>query len=351
MSGRPASLDPMPAPRKRATLRDVADATGLSPSGVSYALRGLQSTPETQERVRAAADKLGYEVDPIARALASGRSGMIGLLCGSLDDLWQQLLAASVGRELLENDRYALILDARGDPERELTMARQLRDQRVDGLIVSSLDPSSPDWAKVTKAVPVVSIGDALQGASAGEVLFDNRAGVTLALDHLKSLGHRRIAVLTPTLASTPDRPAEVHVSAEAERLGLDVSVVASPHTLPEATLVAREVLSRRPRPTAVFCFADSIAYGAYAAARELGLGIPDDVSICGYDNHPLSALLSPELTTVDWDTEGIVRDAVRLVLAATEGSHRRKRITKSPQLIVRGSTSRPRRSASRRGA
>jgi LacI family transcriptional regulator len=339
----------MPAPRKRATLRDVADATGLSPSGVSYALRGLQSTPETQERVRAAADKLGYEADPIARALASGRSGMIGLLCGSLDDLWQQLLAASVGRELLEHDRYALILDARGDPERELTMARQLRDQRVDGLIVSSLDPSSPDWAKVTKAVPVVSIGDALQGASAGEVLFDNRAGVTLALDHLKALGHRRIAVLTPTLASTPDRPAEVHVSSEAERLGLELSVVASPHTLPEATLVAHQVMCRRPRPTAVFCFADSIAYGAYAAARNLGLAIPDDVSICGYDNHPLSALLSPQLTTVDWDTEGIVRDAVRLVLAAAEGGHRRKRITKAPTLVVRGSTSRPRRAAARR--
>jgi DNA-binding LacI/PurR family transcriptional regulator len=341
----------MPPPRKRATLRDVADKAGLSPSGVSYALRGLQSSAETQARVRQAADELGYEVDPIARALASGRSGMIGLLCGSLDDVWQQLLAAGVGRELLAHDRFALILDARGDPERELTMARQLRDQRVDGLIVSSLDPSSPDWSKVTKSVPVVSIGDALQGASAGEVLFDNRAGVTLALEHLAGLGHRRVAVLTPTDASTPDRPADVHVSSEAKRLGLEVSIVASPHALTDASQVAREVMSRRPRPTAVFCFSDSIAYGAYAAANALGLSIPDDVSICGYDNHPLSSLLSPPLTSVDWDTDSIVRDAVRLVLAAVDGTPRRKRVTKAPTLFPRASTSRPPRYATGRTA
>jgi DNA-binding LacI/PurR family transcriptional regulator len=338
-----------PQPRKRATLRDVADKTGLSPSGVSYALRGLQSSAETQARVRAAADELGYEVDPIARALASGRSGMIGLLCGSLDDLWQQRLAAGVGRELLAHDRFALILDARGDAERELTMARQLRDQRVDGLIVSSLDPSSPAWSTVTKAVPVVSIGDALEGASAGEVLFDNRAGVTLALEHLHRLGHRRLAVLTPTDASTPERPADVHVSSEAKRLGLVVTITPSSHNLFEASMVAHVVMSRRPRPTAVFCFSDSIAYGAYAAAAELGLRIPDDISICGYDNHPLSSLLSPPLTSVDWDTDSIIRDAVRLVLAAAEGSHRRKRIVKMPTLRPRASTAKPRRGATAR--
>ena len=106
--------------------------------------------------------------------------------------------------------------------------------------------------------------------------------------------------------------------------------------------MVATVVMSRRPRPTALFCFSDSIAYGAYAAAGELGLRIPDDISICGYDNHPLSGLLSPPLTSVDWDTDSIVRDAVRLVLAAADGSHRRKRIVKMPTLLPRASTAKP---------
>ncbi|GFJ86979.1 LacI family DNA-binding transcriptional regulator [Phytohabitans rumicis] len=280
---------------KRATLREVAEATGLSTAAVSYALRGLQVSDETKERVRKAAAELGYEADPIARALAGGQTGLVGVLCGSLEDLWQQQLAAGIGRELLARDRYALILDAGGDPKRELAIAHQLRDQRVDGLIVSPVDPSADGWAALADTVPMVCIGDSLVAArTAGEVLFDNRAGVTLALEHLAGLGHRNIAVLTPSRASTPDRPAEVHVAAEAERLGLAVSIVTSGHNLVAATAAARRVLRERDRPTALFCFSDSIAYGAYAAAAELGLRIPQDVSVAGYDDHPVSGLLSP---------------------------------------------------------
>lgn len=323
-------------PRKRATIREVARATGLSPAAVSYALRGMQVSEETMERVRAAAAELGYEADPIARALASGRTGMIGLLCGSLEDLWQQSLAVGISRGLREKDRYALILDAVGDPDRERVLAQQLRDQRVDGMIVQPVDPAAPFWAELCESLPVVAIGDSLAG-TAGEVVFDNRRGVTLALEHLAGLGHRRVAVLTPTQASTPDRPADVHVLAEADRLGLDIEVVTAPHDLAAATSAAHEILSTS-RPGAVFCFADSIAYGVYAAAKELGLSIPGDVSVMGYDDHPMSGLLTPGLTTVDWDIDGIVRAAVRLIVAAADGGTRRRRVVQEPTLRERGS-------------
>jgi DNA-binding LacI/PurR family transcriptional regulator len=326
--------------RKRATIREVAKATGLSPAAVSYALRGIQTSEETQERVRRAAEELGYEAHPIARALASGRSGMVGLLCGSLEDLWQQALAVGIGRALFARDRYAIILDAAGDPERELMLARQLRDQRVDGLIVQPLDPSAALWAELGESLPIVSIGDSLPGAHAyGEVVFDNRAGVTAALEHLHGLGHRHIAVLTPTMARTPDRPADVHVNAEAERLGVKVDVVPSPQALGAATDVALDVLGRSPRPTAVFCFSDSIGYGVYAATRELGLAVPGDVSVAGFDNHPMSALLTPPLTSVDWDIEGIVHSSVRVMIGAIDGKPRRRRIVCEPSLLEREST------------
>lgn len=333
----------MPQQRKRATIREVADATGLSPAAVSYALRGIQTSEETQERVRRAAMELGYNVDRIARALASGRTGTVGLLFGSLEDLWQQLLGIGIGSALLARDHYVLLVDAAGDPERQLLLARRLRDQRVDGLIVQPLDPSDEGWPELADSLPIVSIGDTLHGGRAGgEVMFDNRAGVTLALAHLHKLGHRRIGVLTPTQPSTPDRPSDIHVTAEAERLGLDVSIISSPPVLTAATEVAREVLSKTDRPTALFCFADSIAYGAYAAARELGLRIPGEVSICGYDDHPMSALLTPALTTVDWNIDRIVRAAVRLVLAAIEGKPHRRRTVQQPHLRERGSTGPP---------
>jgi LacI family transcriptional regulator len=330
----------MSQPRKRATIRQVAEAAGLSTAAVSYALRGIHVSKETEARVRRVAAELGYEVHPIARALASGRTGMVGLLAGSLEDLWQQQVVALVGRELLARDLYALIVDAGGEPEREQTLGLRLRDQRVDGLLVFPVDPSAELWGELTEALPVVAIGDSLQGARpAGEVLFDNRTGVTLALEHLRKLGHRRIGVLTSTQASTPDRPTDTHALAEADRLGLDVTVHASPHSLGAATEAAREVLCQGARPTALFCISDSIAYGAYAAARALGLRIPADLSINGYDNHPVSGLLSPPLTTFDWDREGITRTAVQLIAAAIDGRPRRRRVVMVPVLHRRAST------------
>jgi LacI family transcriptional regulator len=335
------SRPPRPPARKRATLRQVAEATGLSQAAVSYALRGLQVSEETQQRVRQVAAELGYEVNPIARALAGGQTGMIGVLCGSLEDFWQQSLAAAIGRELLSQDRFALVLDAGGDPDRERRMARQLHDQRVDGLIISAVDPSDGAWRDLAAALPIVSIGDALADArTAGEVLFDNRAGVTAALEHLRDLGHRRICVLTPTQDSTPDRPADVHVSAEARRLALDVTVVPAPYSLQGATGVARKVLDTADWPSAVFCFSDSIAYGVYAAAHSLGLRIPGDVSVAGYDDHPVSGLLSPPLTSVDWNVDAIARAATQLVVRAVEGGSNRRRVMVRPQLRVRASTS-----------
>jgi DNA-binding LacI/PurR family transcriptional regulator len=342
MEDPPGGLE-LPESAKRVTLREVADAAGLSPAAVSYALRGIQVSPQTQERVRKLADELGYEAHPIARALASGRTGMVGILGLSLEDLWQQRLVAEAGRALLFRDRYALVLDPGGDPARQRMLAAQLRDQQVDGLIVSPVDPADPFWSVLASELAVVSIGDALGDAStAGEVLFDNRRGVREALEHLHQLKHTRIAILRPPGAPTTDRPAEVFVAAEAKRLGLDVLVVSTPYELDEATAIAREVFSSPERPTAAFCFSDSIAYGVYAAAGELGLEIPRQVSVVGYDDNPVSALLAPPLTTFAWDSERLAEEAVAMVLAAIDGKRtRRRRVVIEPVLRTRGSTAR----------
>jgi LacI family transcriptional regulator len=334
----------LPVPlAKRVTIREVADAVGLSPAAVSYALRGIQVSEETQERVRQAASDLGYEVHPIARALASGRTGMIGILGPSLEDLWQQHLMAEAGRALLERDQYALILDAGGDPARQRSLAVQLRDQQVDGLIVSPIDPTDSFWPELAETLALVSIGDDLPGAAtAGEVLFDNHAGVRCALEHLYALGHRQIAVLRPPGSPTTGRPAEMFVDSEARRLGIDVSIHSTPYALPEATEVARTVLTGPIRPSAAFCFSDSLAYGVYAAARELNVRIPDHLSLIGYDDHPMSSLLTPQLTSFSWDTERLIEAAVGMVLAAIDGARRPRRVVIEPVLRERRSTAPP---------
>src|SRR3954467_8390326 len=182
-------------PKRRATIRELADSTGLSPAAVSYALRGRQVSAETEERVRAAAAELGYEADPIARALAGGDTAVVGLLVGSLADFWNQELVRAVQRELRIAERSTLVADADGEPARELVLAQRLVDQRVDGLVVVPIGPASGGWASIPQQVPPVTIGDALPGiTAAGEVVFDNEGGVTDTLRHLGALGHRRVA-------------------------------------------------------------------------------------------------------------------------------------------------------------
>ncbi len=330
----------MEAKPKRATIRQVAAATGLSPAAVSYALRGLQVSSETQERVRRVASEMGYEADPIARALRGGTTGMVAVLAGSLSDFWTQGLTHALQRELRAVDRHTVVADADGVPGRELELARRLVDHRVDGLIVSPVGPSSGDWRAIAERVPVVTIGDALPGvATVGEVVFDNDTGVADTLAHLSSLGHRRIAVLSWSLATAPGRRAERAVERAGVELGIRCALVPCAYSLNGSAPLALELLAGADRPTAVFCLSDSIAYGVYAACAELGLRIPGDVAVAGFDDHPISRLLSPPLTTTDWDCGAVARSAVEFLVSALDGGGAVQRRVMAPQLRVRSST------------
>lgn len=331
---------------KRITLRDVADATGLSPAAVSYALRGLQVPVETQERVREVADRLGYQVDPVARALASGRTGYIGVLCGSLSDIWQQNVAAALGRGLLESGRHALIVDASNRPDLERDLADQLVSRRVDALIVLWVDPAAAHWPEIARRTLLVSIGDGIPGAdTAVEVVFDNDVGVRAALGQLHEAGHRHIAVLTPSSRNTPDTPAETAIRTVSAELGLRADLHMSPYDLDGAAAVAVEVLSGPRPPTAFFCLADSMAYGVYSAAGELGVRIPDDVSVLGYDDDPVSRLLTPPLSNFRWPVDVLVNHTVERTVRAIDEDRRSRRKLLTPVAQPRGSVARPNRS------
>lgn len=324
---------------RRVTLRDVAAEAGLSTAAVSYALRGLQVPADTQARVREIADRLGYQVDPIARALASGRTGTIGVLCGSLSDIWQQNVAAALGRGLLEHGRHAFIVDASNSPALEAELANQLVDQRVDALIVLWANPRAPHWADIARRTVLVSVGDGLPGAAtAAEVVFDNDTAVRAALGRLVGSGHRRIAVLSPSDRSTPDTPAQAAVREVSAELGLSTEVHVTPYDLDGAADVALDVLARTPRPTAFFCFADAMAYGVYSAAAELGLDVPGDVSILGYDDDPVSRLLTPPLSNFRWPVDELVAYTVERTIRGVDDGRRSRRKLLTPVEQVRGS-------------
>jgi LacI family transcriptional regulator, galactose operon repressor len=328
---------------RRPTLKDIAADTGLSMAAVSYALRGLQGTPETQQRVQEAAERLGYQADPVARALASGRSGSVGVLCASLEDLWQQRLAAALGRELLAPDRNAWIIDSAGDADRQLQLAQHLVDHRADAIVVIPIDPGAKGWAKIAQQAPVIAIGDALPAAKAkSEVLFDNETGVSTALRRLSDAGHRDVTVLSPSRRFEVERPAEEIAQRIALGLKLKVRIVPCPHDLAGATQVAREVLTDDRRPTGILALADSMAFGVYAACKELGIRVPDELSLLGYDDQPMSQLLSPPLSTFHWPLDDLVADVVSRVTSAVDTNRRVRRTTVEPTLIERGSVAAP---------
>ena len=332
-------------PKRRATIRELAEYTGLSTAAVSYALRGMHVSAETEERVRAAAAELGYEADPIARALRGGATGVVGLLVGSLADFWNQELVRAVERELYEVDRSTLVADADGEPSRELELAGRLVDHRVDGLIVLPIGPPSGEWESIAQDVPTVTIGDALPGVMAvGEVIFDNNRGVEDTLRHLSSLGHTRVAVLSWAVETSPGRPAERAVAEVAAALELDCRIVSCAYSLNGSRPLALELLSASDRPTAVFCMSDSIAYGVCVACAELGLAIPGDVSVAGFGEHPISRLLAPPLTSTSWDVERVAQVATGFLLDALDDERpdQPRRELFPPRLVARASTGPP---------
>lgn len=331
---------------KKPTLQDVADAVGLAPATVSYALRGERGSDETVSRVREAADRLGYEINPFASALASGRSRTVGVLCSSTRDLWQQSLASDLARELMARGRHAIVADADGHPEREEALLAKLRSQQPDGLLVAPLDPFAPLWERVAAQVPLVSIGDRLsQAPSAGAVVFDNAAGFRLVFDHLAALGHRSVVVVLPQRPSTPDRPAEALVAREAARCDIAATLL---HTRPATadpepmTAHLAAALGGPDRPTAAFCLTDSFAFGMLRAARQVGLEVGRELSVVGFENVEFADLAGLGLTTVDWGRGSVVDAAVGQLLAAVDDDDALRTTTIAPRLVVRGTTAAP---------
>jgi LacI family transcriptional regulator len=315
-----------PVERKRATLRELSEITGLSPAGVSYALRGQRVSAATEARVRAAADRIGFRTDPIARALRGGRTQLVGVVGGSLADLWHQQFVAGMQQALRRHGLRMVLADAAGEAGEEVALARDLADQRVDGLIILPIDPSAPRWREVAGATPTVSVNERLP-APAGAVRFDSSRGIAMALTHLEQLGHRRITALGGAPHATPRRAGLRRV-----RCG---------YSIDEAHAAAQRILKARDRPTAIFALSDTVACGVYAACRDHGLQLPEQLSVVGFDDIPVAPLLDPPLTVVGWDTPRAAEAAVEMLTEAIDGRAVSETVL-DPELVVRGSTAPP---------
>lgn len=318
----------------------MADAAELSKAATSYAMRGIKSAPQTQRRVQQIAREMGYHANRAARVLAEGRTGVVAI-SASMRDMWQQGLVVLLAEALREHEYSVRIADIDADPRREHGFLATVA-QEIDGLLTLPADPTGAYWAHLPDEVSVVCIGDTLTARpTAASVRFDNASGVRTAVAHLAGLGHRAITVLTPTLLSTPGRAIEDDALEAGRRTGTAITLQPVAPSSHGAAETVRSLLRRRDRPTALMCLSDSIAFGVYRAARELGLDVPADLSVLGYDDNELAELVDPPLSTFGWDEDAIVAAAIDALLTCLGGQPPPKSVF-VPEFISRRSSAAP---------
>lgn len=349
------------------TLQTIADRVGVSRMTVSNAFsRPDQLSGSLRRTILEAADELGYAgPDPSARALARGTTGTVGvLLTSSLpsafhDDVATDFLGAVAG-EMAPTGLALTLLTTSVDGE-----VIHTRDVAMDGALVYSCDPAAEAMEWLTRrGLPVVYVDqDPADGVTSVNV--EDRGGARAAAEHLVGLGHRRVAVMTaaagtgPGIVEDPVSEAQHWKYAARERLlgslevleraGIDPLVHRQDDSDDEdACSASLGLLGRQDPPTGMLCFSDVIAHGVVRAAEQLGLEVPGDLSVVGFDDSSLARRLRPQLTTVHQDVQEKGRLAAVALKEAIEhhraGTAQQVRHVVLPtRLVVRDSTSTPR--------
>jgi DNA-binding LacI/PurR family transcriptional regulator len=330
----------------RVRAADVARAAGVSVSAVSLVVNGKwqgRVGTQTAARVAAMVDQLGYVVDESARRLATGQSATIAVIAPAFTNPFYARV--SVGAAEALGDRYQLVFPVPGAPADQPTAWRRVLSMRLDGAIVAA--PSAAVLDQIPASLPIVVLDSPNDVLGRHRVNLDVRAGAQAAARHLVELGHRSVAFMaghpeTDTLALRRHA-----VATELDRHGGRLvqpqqfaSVVDPGAALQAARASLPDLLATGV--TAIVCATDLHAYGVLRALTELGVNVPLDVSVVGFDDQPLSAFLTPGLTTVSFPAHelGRVGGAVlAALLSADQPTHVDPLVTLPTALVVRGST------------
>ncbi|MFJ4045697.1 LacI family DNA-binding transcriptional regulator [Microbacterium sp. NPDC089987] len=333
------------------SIDEVARLAGVSTATVSRALSGRGHVSDAaRERVRSAADSLGYVVSSRASSLASGRTQNVGVIVPFLDRWFFGAVLSGVTSALMRAGYDVTLYNITADAAvRQQVFSTFLRRQRVDAVIAVAIELDDAETAQLLDlGLPVIGVGG--PNPRLRTLTFDDTAVARLATEHLIALGHRDIA----HIGAGPEFEADFRVPSR-RRLGFeqalaDAGIPANPALLEPADFTvdggyraATRLLSGSgPRPSAIFAASDEMAIGALLAARDLGIRVPEDVSIVGIDGYELGEFF--ELTTVDQFPLAQGERAAAAILAQLEGIPDAGAVADLPyELIVRSTTAPPR--------
>lgn len=328
----------------RVTSAEVAARAGVSQSAVSRVFTpGASASAKTVEKVRRAAAELGYRPNVLARAMVSGKSRMIGLVVAYLDNYFYPEALEILSNTLQERGYHVLVFMASQTAGNIDGVVDEILDYQVDGIVAASVALSSDLSDRCQAAgVPIVLFNRYQEDTRHWAVSSDNFGGGQAAARHLLACGHERIGYVAGWEGASTQRDREAGFRAGLAEAGRDIDLRAVGQYRGDAAAeAARSLLDRPDRPDAIFVANDHMAFVAMDVARsELGLRIPEDLAVIGFDDVPPAAWPAYDLTTIRQRASAMVARTVDILLADIEGrSGPPKLETIEAPLILRGST------------
>lgn len=328
---------------EKVTSQDVARRAGVSQSAVSRVFTpGASVSAKTAERVREAAAELGYRPNVLARSLITGRSRIIGLVVGYLENFFYPHALEKLSKALQAEGYHILVFMAQQSVENVDRVLEEILDYQVDGVIMASASMSSALATHCRAAgIPVVLFNRDQDDERLSSVTSDNVKGGRKVAEFLAAADHRNIGYIAGWEAASTQRDREAGFRQGLAEAGLEIAVrEVGNYDQETAREAARRMFARKTRPDAVFVANDHMAFAVMDVLRfELGLQVPEDVSVVGYDDVPLSVWPAYDLTTVRQRANAMVEETVRILLERIETPELAPcRMTIDGPLIVRGS-------------
>ena len=337
------------------TGHDVARLAGVAQSTVSRALRGAPSvSSDTRARVRAAAIQLGYTPSELGRSLVTRSTRTIGIVVTDLTNVFYPHLMAPLHDEVTAHG-YRMVVFTEGiesnGPSDE-TAIRRLLDRSIDGAVLttSRLEGTVPrELAR--RGLLFVFLTRHVEDIAGDSAIVDNSLGASLMAAEVARIGHRRVAAIFGPSNTSTGRDRDRGTRAALASAGIALSddlVERGPFLFETGYEGMLRLMALTPRPTVVICGNDSVAIGALNAARAMGIRVPDQVSVVGFDDLPMAAWEVFQLTTVHQPMEDMARTAVRLLVERIEGkvgADEVRRVVFEPQLVIRQTLAPPPRS------
>jgi len=338
---------------EKVTSLDVAKKIGVSQSAVSRVFTpGASVSNEMEGRVLKAANELGYRPNMLARSLNTGKSRIIGLVVSYLDNQFYPNVLESLSSKLQESGYHILIFIASNGTKNLDQVLNEILDYQVDGIIMASVELSSVISKKIDSAgIPVILLNRSLDNMRFSSVTSNNYNGGKQIANFLIKGGHRKISHIAGNEKASTQRDRETGFIDGLKETGVDLfSREVGNFVLDEASSATRKMFSSKNSPDAVFVANDHMAFAVMDVLRiELGLKIPEDVSVIGYDDVKISSWPSYDLTTVRQPINNMVDRTISLLISQLEGNIPAKQIEVDAELIVRSSAKLPRNNFNKR--